>query len=173
MSQILRCLPPDPVLFAPFGRFVTAPDRPGERAFFSDHLGASAPNAAPVLHVNKVAASTLPFRLTSVERHPNADQIFIPLDVSRYLAIVMPSDRNGDPVPAGARAFLLPSTLGVAYRTAVWHAGATALDRVGSFAVLMWRGAEVDDEFRTIEPLTVEAARFEPAAAEEAWRAET
>jgi ureidoglycolate lyase len=44
----------------------------------------------------------------------------------------------------------------VIYAPGVWHMGATVLDRPGHFTVLMWRGgAEPDDEFREISPLSL------------------
>lgn len=143
--------PVDPAAFAPFGSIVQPPADLGQRAFFSDHLHQRAEGSAPVLHVNHFAPSTLRLTVTRLERHPVASQVFIPLDVSRYLALVMPSDASGAPDPSRALAMLMPGTLGIIYSPGVWHLGATVLDRPGSFAVLMWRGGrDPDDEFRTI-----------------------
>ena len=162
----LRCQSPDPVAFAAYGSFVTPPARYGERAFFSAHLGGGGPGAKPVLHVNKVRAVALPYEITSVERHPRAGQIFLPLDVSRYLAVVMPSDLVGNPVPELAQAFLIPGTIGVVYHAKVWHAGAAVLDRAGNFAVLMWRRDDAgDDEFRAVARLVVDSPVQRPALA--------
>jgi ureidoglycolate lyase len=164
---MVTCHPPDPEAFAAFGTFVRPPGRFGERTFFSDHLGGRADGAEPVLHVNKVRTVTLPHEVVRVERHPRADQVFLPLDVSRYLVVVMPSDTAGAPVPDWARAFLVPGNLGVIYHANVWHAGATVLDRPGSFAVLMWRrGDDGDDEFRAITPLGVVAPSSRPMLAQ-------
>lgn len=153
----IRFLPPDAEAFAPYGRFVTPPQEAGTRAFYTEHLMAPGPGA-PRFHVNKVRPSTLPLSCTRIERHPHADQTFLPLDVSRYLVAVMPSDSGGNPLPDQTLAFLLPGTLGVIYRTGVWHMGATVLDRVSSFAVLMHvRGDASDDEFRSIDAVTITA----------------
>lgn len=164
-TPVIPLLPPDPAAFAPFGQFIAPPREPGKRAFYSEALHNRPPSAAPVLHVNNVAPSTLPLGVTWLERHPHAAQCFMPLDVSRYVVLVMPSDAQGLPLPALARGFLVPGNMGVIYGTNVWHLGATVLDRPGHFTVLMWRGGhEQDDEFRAIAPLTLMLAP-EPATA--------
>ncbi len=151
---------PDAGLFAPFGAFIDAPERVGVRRMYSDWL-AAVPGLALQFHANRVAASSLPLTIDRVERHPHAPQVFLPLDVSRYVVTVMAADAAGAPDPVSALAFLLPPTLGVVYRAGVWHAGMTALDREASFGVMMWRGASDDDVFAAIPPVHVVA----PAAA--------
>lgn len=158
MSQSARILlrAPDPVDFAPYGDFIRPPDRPGRRAFYSEALQPRPSGADPVLHVNHVAPTVLPMTVTGLERHPHAAQCFMPLDVARYVVLVMPADRTGAPDVSRALGFLLPGTMGVIYHRNVWHLGATVLDRPGHFTVLMWRGgAQEDDVFRTISPLTL------------------
>lgn len=155
----LPLLPPDDAAFAPFGKFILPPAIPGKRTFYSEFLDSHPPSAAPVLHVNHVEPSSLPLDVTWLERHPHAAQCFMPLDVSRYVVLVMPSDAQGLPLPELARGFLLPGTMGVIFAPNVWHLGATVLDRPGHFTVLMWRGGqEQDDEFRAIAPLTLTLA---------------
>lgn len=152
----MRLSAPDAAAFAAFGSFVTPPEAAGRRSFYSEHLTARPDGAAPVLHVNHVAARELPLEVTQVERHPHAAQCFLPLDVARYAVVVMPSDAAGLPRPDLALGFLVPGTMGVIYAPGVWHMGAAVLDRTGHFAVLMWRGGPLgDDEFRSIPPLQV------------------
>jgi ureidoglycolate lyase len=146
--------PPDPRAFAPFGAFVEPPARAGDRRGYSGWL-APVPGLAPDLYTNRVMARTLPLTIERVERHPRAAQMFLPLDVSRYLAIVMPPAADGAPDAAHALAFVVPGTLGLVYHPGVWHAGITVLDSDASFGVLMWRGAEDDDLFASIPPLEV------------------
>ena len=145
---------PDPVAFAPFGTFIDVPARVGERRSYSNWL-TPVVGLTPQVHTNRVPPSALPLSIARVERHPHAAQVFVPLQVTRYVVTVLPSDAQGRPDPAGARAFVLPGTLGVAYRAGVWHSGVTALDGESSFVVLMWRGAEDDDVFAGIAPLVV------------------
>lgn len=136
--------------FAPFGAIIDAPDKAGTRRFYSDWLGGGAPD--PVLHTNAVAAASLPLTLTSLECHPHAAQCFMPLDVSRYLVTVAKSDASGAPLLDTLVSFVLPGTRGVIYGRGVWHASAAVLDRLGHFAVLMWRGLPDDDVFIDIAP---------------------
>lgn len=152
--------PPDGDAFAPYGSFIGPADKPGQRRFFSEHLQSRKPGSDPILHVNHIRPSTLPLDVIQLERHPFAAQCFIPLDVARYVVAVMPSDNAGNPLPDQTLAFLMPSTVGVIYHPGVWHLGATVLDRIGHFAVLMWRGGPgEDDEFRTVEPMTLTLPR--------------
>ena len=151
----LRLGPPDAGAFAPFGRLVAAPADAGARAQHGEALRAHAPGTAPALHVNHVAPSRLPLAVAEVERHPHAAQCFFPLDVARYVVLVMPSGPDGRPDPGGALGFLMPPESGVIYAPGTWHMGATVLERPGAFVVLMWRGSERDDEFAQIAPLTL------------------
>ncbi|MGV3650600.1 MAG: ureidoglycolate lyase, partial [Devosia sp.] len=125
----------------------------GQRAFYSDQMPVD--GLAPVLHTNFNRPSALPATVAKLERHPHAAQAFIPLDVERYIVTVCPSLADGSPDLEKVLSFAVPGTEGVIYARGVWHAGASVLDRDGSFAVLMWRGRPDDDEFQDIPPLTL------------------
>ncbi|MEM8663137.1 MAG: ureidoglycolate lyase [Pseudomonadota bacterium] len=144
----LQAQPPS-VAIAPYGAFVTPPDTPGARARYDRWLAPVA-GLTPSFHLNHVAPSPTNASLQQVERHPHAAQVFLPVDVSRYLVTVMPAHADGSPCPEAALLFDVPGTLGIAYAPGVWHAGARVLDRAGHFAVLMWRGAPDDDHFADI-----------------------
>jgi ureidoglycolate lyase len=144
---------PDPAAFSAFGALVDGPAMHGDRRLYSNWL-TPVPNLALQFHINSVERSDLPLVLNQIERHPHAAQVFLPLDVSRYVVTVMP-DRGGLPDPAGVLSMILPGTTGVIYRPGAWHTGVTVLDRDGQFAVLMWRGASDDDVFAAIDPLIV------------------
>ena len=94
-------------------------------------------------------------RVDRVECHPHAAQLFVPVAVSRYLVVVMPSDETGAPDPARAEAYVVPGTTGVVYRPGTWHAGISVLDEEGSFLVAMWRGGEDDDVFVSVPTVEV------------------
>jgi ureidoglycolate lyase len=106
----------------------------------------------PRLHVNLIRPSVLPCVVDTLERHPYSSQIFIPLDVSRYILVLAPDG----PDITRAQAFLAPGNVGIVYRAGVWHAGAKVLDRSGSFAVMMWRNDSPDDEELITLPLAIE-----------------
>jgi len=156
MAHSVKLQTPDDMLFAPFGRFMVPPSGIGERQFYSDALAAKSEESALVFHINNVKSATLPITKNTVERHPHAAQCFVPLDVSRYVVMVMPSKADGTPDVTRTLAFLVPGTMGVIFNPGVWHLGATVLDRPGHFAVLMWRGgAEPDDEFYDVPAVTL------------------
>ncbi|NNF14174.1 MAG: ureidoglycolate lyase [Gemmatimonadetes bacterium] len=146
--------PADPAAFAPFGAFVEPPLEVGGRARFDDWLEPVA-GLAPSYHLNRAPASTFPVTVRRVERHPHAAQLFIPVGVSRYLVTVMPADESGAPDAGEARSFVVPGTMGVAYRPGTWHTGISALDGESSFAVMMWRGTEDDDVFADIPAVQI------------------
>lgn len=145
---------PDAAAFAPFGTIIDAPRRPGDRNMFGDWLR-PVDGLALQFHINAVAPSAEPVNLTLIERHRHAAQVFVPMDVSRYLVTVVRARADGAPDLTGVVCMELPGTLGVIYHPGVWHAGVTVLDRTGHFAVLMYRGAGDDDEFRAIDPITI------------------
>lgn len=155
-GQVVTLQAPNAEAFAPYGHLVTPPEVPGKRQFYSDALHTRDKASAPVLHVNHVLPEVFPIEVSGIERHPHAAQCFFPIDVARYVVMVMPSDDAGDPVPERALAFAMPGTMGVIFNPGVWHLGATVLERPGHFTVLMWRGGPgQDDEFRTIAPVTL------------------
>jgi ureidoglycolate lyase len=147
---------PDPAAFAPFGSFIEPPAAVGERSMFGRWLEPVA-GLSQHCHLNRVTPSTLPLSVDRVECHPHASQLFLPIQVSRYLVTVMPSDESGAPDSTHALAFLLPGTLGVVYHPGTWHTGIAVLDAEATFAVLMWRGGEEDDVFAPIPRLELHA----------------
>jgi ureidoglycolate lyase len=154
MGITLHAGSPDADAFAAFGTFIDQPAHVGARRDYADWI-APVSGLGPSIYTNRVSPATLPLTLARVERHPHAAQMFLPLVVSRYLVVVMPALAAGRPDASAARAFVLPSTLGVAYRPGVWHAGITALDGEASFAVLMWRGVADDDVFAEVSPIVI------------------
>lgn len=147
--------PFDAAAFAPYGAFVHGPDTCGARTYYSNWLTPVA-GLGLQFHVNNVRASGMPLVLDHVERHPHAAQVFLPLDVERYLVAVMPDAADGTPDLARALCMEVPGTLGVIYAAGTWHAGAVVLGQDGHFAVLMHRGASDDDIFAPIAPLRIQ-----------------
>ena len=139
--------------FAPYGTVIAQPENIGERRMYSQWLGGD--GLSPVFHVKAVAPAILSYRVSLLERHPHAAQAFIPLDVSRYLVTVAPSDDDGQPNLDALVSFLVPGNLGVVYGRGIWHAGASVLDRIGHFTVLMWRGKADDDVMLDVDAFTI------------------
>ncbi len=144
--------------FSPFGDVIEPPALPGERSLYTQWLGSARPGMEPRLHVNHVPATSLPYAIEVLERHPYAAQLFLPLDVASYIVVVAPSCLNGHPDLDRAQAFLASGTAGIVYAPGVWHAGMTVLVRRGSFGVLMWRNDTDEDEefFPLASPLVIQ-----------------
>jgi ureidoglycolate lyase len=140
----------------PFGGLIAPPAQAGARAVYTHWLDVPDAGRTPRLHVNFVPRSFLPHRITVLEKHPHAAQIFLPLQARRYLVVVAPSFPDGSPDLRNAESFIAPDNLGVVYRAGVWHAGATALDDLAHFAVCMGRNDRDDDVFLTLDdPLEI------------------
>ena len=154
---------PDAAVFAPFGTIIEAPRNLGDRRMFSDWLRPVA-GLALQFHINAIAPSAVPIILTRIERHPHAAQVFVPMDVGRYVVAVAPSAPDGSPDLSAVLCMELPGTLGVIYNPGIWHAGVTVLDRTAHFAVLMYRGAPDDDVIRAIDPITIQTAQIKVQA---------
>ncbi len=142
----MRLEPLTAAAFAQFGAVIEQPRQAGDRSFYTSWLGSERSGMTPRLHVNRLMPAQLPYSIDTLERHPYAAQIFIPLEVSRYVVVVAPDAESGGPDAARAVAFVAPGNVGVLYRQGVWHSGAAVLDGPGSFTVLMWRNDTADDE---------------------------
>ncbi len=142
----LRLAPFTAEAMQPFGEMIVSPAEPGERRLYGRWLGGDRPGMTPRLHVNCLSPATLPYGIDKLERHPYSAQLFFPLDVSSYVVVVASTAVDGGPNITEAHAFLAPGNVGVVYAPGVWHAGATVLERRGSFGVLMSRNDSGDDE---------------------------
>src|SRR5262249_24043156 len=79
-------------------------------------------------------------------------QTFHPLDAARYLVVLAPNGSDGGRDMKFARGFLVPGDTGISYRADTWHHAHLVLDRLASFAVLMWRDGSADDiEMRQLD----------------------
>ena len=78
-------------------------------------------------------ASSLPYELILMERHPVGSQAFIPMTASPFLVVVAENDGNR---PAELRAFITRADQGVNYLQNIWHAPLIALEESAVFAVV-------------------------------------
>jgi len=143
--------------FAPFGRVIAAPAKPG-RAFLGSLIENRRDAAALDLSLTHTAASTLPFEAKLMERHPVSSQACLALDVAQCLVIVAPTIEDG-PDMSRAQAFIGSAGQALVYAPATWHHGMVALDRPGRFAIIMWCAEDGrNDEFHTLaQPVMVAA----------------
>jgi len=141
--------------FAPFGTLIDVVAS-GERTDKAD--GIEHHQANPTFHLSTIgiAPSSLPFSITMMERHEFTSQSFLPLDAARYLLCVAKNDSDGWPIITSLRAFIVPKSVGITYRTGVWHHPMIALDEPASFAITMWYGDKPNEEFVDLSnPVTI------------------
>jgi ureidoglycolate lyase len=142
--------------FAPYGEVFTAP---GEGRENTDWEIPGFHRAKFCLSLSRRAPATLPFSTQIMERHPQSQQIFIPLRISRFLVIVAPND--GAPMPKAERAVAFIGRVGQAlnYRVGAWHHPFTVLDHEAEYASLMFRDdGPLDEEFVDLpRPLLITA----------------
>ncbi|MFO1148903.1 MAG: ureidoglycolate lyase [Alsobacter sp.] len=156
MSGAARGLAPEPLgadVFAPFGRVLRIDDAPSRvvnegravRRELGPPLLHHGPAARPAAALFAIEPSPGPVQLAVAERHPLSEQLFWPLDVARWLAVVFPAGADGGPDASGARAFVAGPDVCLIYAPGVWHAPLVALDRRGLLAMRMVESGTADD----------------------------
>lgn len=78
-------------------------------------------------------ASSLPYELTLMERHPIGSQAFLPMSKTPFLVVVA---EDADGKPGKLHAFVTAPGQGVNYLADTWHAPLIALEDQAVFAVI-------------------------------------
>ena len=79
-------------------------------------------------------ATSMPYRVDMVERHPLGSQAFVPLQRCRMLLLVAPP---GESVEASElRAFVSNGRQGINYRRGTWHMPLIAFDEGNEFLII-------------------------------------
>ena len=167
MSELaIRPLPITAKRFAPYGEVILASaatradmnDARFER--FDDLAGvdvADAGGRAAISIARCKLATTFPYRIEMVERHPRGSQAFIPLSPFSFIVVVAPARETVD--AADLRAFVTDGTQGVNYRKGVWHMPLIALQSGQEFLIVDRKPAEDNcEEFVLGDPPTLEVA---------------
>ncbi|MCC6646388.1 MAG: ureidoglycolate lyase [Polyangiaceae bacterium] len=160
----LAATPLDVAAYAPYGDVLAAgrgsgrPANQGTSRKF-EHLTRleNRRGSAAKLHASVFRATpreAVAFELALLERHPASAQAFIPMNATRYLAIVALG--ASEPDPATARAFVVPGAAGITYHPGVWHHPIVALDGETDFVCLVWEAGGADD----CEELPLPAGRW-------------
>jgi ureidoglycolate lyase len=141
--------------FAPFGQVIdTAGVQPevingGTTRRYSDlaRLG------EPVIGLYQASGRRFPLRLSGLERHVRAAQVFLPLGLHRFVIVVAPGQQEPD--WEHVCAFLSDPGQGVSLHRGCWHHGLIALSDGDRFAVI--DGATYRQDTQEIEaPLVLE-----------------
>jgi ureidoglycolate lyase len=150
----IRCEPLAAAAFAPFGAVLEpvgawTPANDGRaRRYAAASLpppDAEAARARLDSAIYVIAPSALPFTAATFERHPHSAQLFQPASNAPYLVCVCHARADGEPDRATARAFRATPPRGIVYAPGVWHLPLVALEREGSFLMLMWSLGDARD----------------------------
>jgi ureidoglycolate lyase len=141
----LRLEPLSADAFAPFGRVLEIPRMPG-RLNADDALTSLRDNAKPQLALIQLEPTAAPFTVTEVERHAFSSQIFVPIEVSRYVLLVATNNGAPRPEPHELRGFVAGPAQAISYHPNVWHHRMTVLDSAARFAAMLWVDKSADDE---------------------------
>ena len=146
----MRTLRATPLTHAAFARFGSVVEAVGEAVMVNQgrarrfdlplDLVATDPRAARLASaLYRIEASSLPFAVLAIERHPLSSQLFFPGLAGRFLVCVFDTRDDGEPDVDRAHAFFGHQAQGVVYRAGVWHGPLVALDAPGDFLMQMWQ----------------------------------
>jgi len=79
-------------------------------------------------------ATSMPYRVDMVERHPLGSQAFVPLQRCRMLLLVAPPGESVDATEL--RAFVSNGRQGINYRRGTWHMPLIAFDEGNEFLII-------------------------------------
>lgn len=135
--------------FAPYGEVIALGEgAPGTRESFAAALDNLREDARLNVSVSRSHETPVPLKVKWMERHPFSGQTFVPVDISRYLMLVAPSDEANKPDLSRLEAFVARSDQGINYRAGIWHHPFAALDRPAECVVLRFdNGSDQDTEW--------------------------
>lgn len=139
--------------FAPYGNVIEISDdvssfdiNNGTTQRYHDQatVTISGGNARPIISMARSHPFTLPLSFSSMERHPDGSQSFIPVVPTRFLVVVATTDENGK--PGTPKAFMASKGQGINYTQNIWHGGLTALDEITDFIIVDRAGDGANNE---------------------------
>jgi ureidoglycolate lyase len=127
--------------FAPYGDVIeAAPTRTAamnEARFerFDDLCGLDVGDGRIAISIARCrVATSMPYRVDMVERHPLGSQAFVPLQRCRMLLLVAPPGESVDITEL--RAFVSNGKQGINYRRGTWHMPLIAFDAGNEFLII-------------------------------------
>jgi ureidoglycolate lyase len=147
--------PLTPEAYAPYGRVLMASPRgePGAPANLGTALRFDDVCDITNTRVDTAALKVKVFRsrpvprqrraLALLEKHPCSTQLFIPMNASRYIALVALGDDRPD--LSTLAAFVAEGPQGISYGPGVWHHPMLTLDRETDFVVFVHEDGSPED----------------------------
>jgi ureidoglycolate lyase len=100
-------------------------------------------------------ATSLPYRIDMVERHPLGSQAFVPLSRAKMIVVVAPPEQSVE--TADLRAFVTNGRQGVNYKRGTWHMPLIAFEAGQEFLIIDRAAGEPNcDEHVLDEPILLE-----------------
>ena len=151
----IKAQPLTPEAFAPFGDVLMGLDGSGapERHEFAARFQNLRSDARPNLTFMRVPVKDGNIEFRTLERHPFSNQIFVPLNGTRYLVAACPTTQEDTPDFAGLQAFIVSGSQATNYHANVWHSPCVALGAPGEILMFRWDDGSPDDT----ELLTLDA----------------
>ncbi len=163
-NRVLTPVPLTRERFAPFGDVIETADIRGaamndvrfER--FDDLCAVDVGDARVSVSIATArSATSLPFRIDMVERHPLGTQAFVPLSPCRMLVVVAPPSESVD--SDDLVAFETNGQQGINYRKGTWHMPLIAFDAGQRFLIIDRAGDSPNcDEHALDEPVMLEGS---------------
>lgn len=156
MPSLIVPQPLTPATYAPYGKVLMASPRGeagavanlGTALRFDDVVGVENrrdPSTCP-LKVKVFRSRPVPFerrKLALLEKHPHSTQLFIPMNASRYIALVALGGERPD--LSTLAAFVAEGPQGISYGPGVWHHPMLTLDSETDFVVFVHEDGTPDD----------------------------
>ncbi|MBX3228082.1 MAG: ureidoglycolate lyase [Labilithrix sp.] len=158
MGRVTNLIVPQsltPAAYEPYGRVIMASPRgePGAVANLGTALRfddvvevANGRPATATLKVKVFRSSPVPCErrpLALLEKHPLSTQLFIPMNASRFIALVA---LGGDaPDLSTLKAFVAEGAQGISYAPGVWHHPMLTLDTQTDFVVFVHEDGAAED----------------------------
>lgn len=156
----VKAVPLTAAAFRPYGQVLEASEAGEHRREYA----ANAFNSRAQARLNTVymkatvASGTVPVKL--LERHPFSNQMFVPMNGTRNLVCVCPSDADGNPILSELRAFVAGAGQAFNFDPMVWHAPKQPVGGPGELVMQRWDDGTADDtELRHLDiPIDVDVS---------------
>lgn len=134
--------------FAPYGQVIPlGPLGQANSTRYAANVANKRTNAKLNVSISQQVPVILPLTVRAMEKHPHSAQTFVPTEMKRYLILVCPADRDGNPNIKKLEAFVSDGSQGINYHPDTWHHPFTVLDEPGECVVLRF---DMDDDEDTV-----------------------
>ena len=98
-------------------------------------------------------ATSLPYRIDMVERHPLGSQAFVPLSRAKMIVVVAPPEESVE--TADLKAFVTNGRQGINYRRGTWHMPLIAFEAGQEFLIVDRRAGKANCEVHELDAVVM------------------